>query len=169
MIRPSSAIAVVTCALVACAPTGAEDADDRRAPIAPDALLACLVAADGYIEAIGDLTGADTLSGALSSVGEAFDACSAARTSLEAVPDLLGLPDDDRAHLLEPLVDLLDTMSLQKIVLAIGVADPTVFDAGSAGADGFRRPIEQLADALRQRWGHSSRIPPSAAHQSNTS
>jgi len=113
----------------------------------------CLVAADSYIEAIGDLTGADTLSGALSSVGEAFEVCSTARTSLEADPDLLALTDDDRAHLLEPLVDLLDTMSLHTIVLAIGVADPTVFDAGPAGADGFRRPTEHLADAVRRRWG----------------
>ena len=112
----------------------------------------CLVAADGYVEAIGDLTGADTLSEALSSVGEAFDACSAARTSLEADPDLLALADDDRARLLEPLVDLLDTMSLHTIVLAIGVADPTVFDAGPAGADGFRRPIAHLSETLREGW-----------------
>ena len=150
------AIAVVACALVACAPTGAENADERRAPIAPDALLVCLVAADGYVEAIGDLTGADTLSGALSSVGEAFDACSAARTSLEADPDLLALADEDRAHLLEPLVDLLDTMSLHTIVLAIGVADPTVFDAGPAGADGFRRPIAHLSETLRERWARAA-------------
>ena len=85
-------------------------------------------------------------------MGEAFNACSAARTSLEADPDLLALTDDDRAHLLEPLVDLLDTMSLHTIVLAIGVADPSVFDAGPAGSDGFRRPIAHLADTLRDRW-----------------
>jgi len=146
LIRPSSAIAVVTCALVACAPIGAEDADDRRAPIAPDALLACLVAADGYIEVIGDLTGVDTLSATLSLVGEAFDTCSAARTSLEADPGPLAIVEDDRTHLFEPLVNLLDS-----IVLAIGVADPTVFNAEPAGADGLRRPTERHADALRRR------------------
>jgi len=86
-------------------------------------------------------------------VGDAFDACSAARTSLEADPDLLALADDRRAPLLEPLVDLLDTMSLHTIVLAIGVADPTVFDAGPAGADGFSRPVAHLSDTLRERWG----------------
>ncbi len=43
-------------------------------------------------------------------------------------------------------------MSLHTIVLAIGVADPSVFDAGPAGADGFRRPIAHLADTLRDRW-----------------
>jgi len=90
-------------------------------------------------------------------VGEAFDFCSAARTAIESDPDYLILADDARAHLLRPLVNLLDTMSLHTVVLAIGAAGPTVFDAGPAGADGFRRPTELLADALGQRWRPSSR------------
>ena len=118
--------------------------------------MTCLVETAGYTEAIGDLTGADTLSAALAAVGAAFDACAAARGAIESDSAFLALDDPDRAVLLDPLIDLLDTMSLHTIVLAIGVADPTVFDAGRAGADGFRRPIEHLADALSERWPSSA-------------
>jgi len=114
--------------------------------------VVCLSATDDYTEAIGDLTGADTLSGALEAVGVAFDNCSMARTDVESDAVVLSLGEADRTNLLQPLIDLLDTMSLHTIVLAIGVADPSVFDAGPAGADGFRRPIAHLADTLRDRW-----------------
>ena len=151
-IHRAAMAAVVAVCLSSCAGKSVAGSS-RPGPEVPELLALCLTATSDYATAIGDLTGADTLSAALSSVGEAFDACSAARTSLEGDPDLLALADEDRAHLLEPLVDLLDTMSLHTIVLAIGVADPTVFDAGPDGADGFRRPTEHLADALRRRWG----------------
>ena len=112
----------------------------------------CLDATDNYIEAIDTLTGAATLAAAFEAVGTAVETCLTTRNRVEANQDLLALADEDRAHLLEPLVDLLDTMSLHTIVLAIGVADPTVFDAGPAGADGFRRPIAHLSETLRERW-----------------
>ena len=114
--------------------------------------MVCLYATDDYTEAMGDLTGADTLSAALEAVGVAFDDCSTARTDVESDAVVISLGEAERADLLEPLIDLLDTMSLHTIVLAIGVADPSVFDAGPAGADGFRRPIAHLADTLRDRW-----------------
>ena len=149
--RAATAALVAVC-LSNCA--GKSDhGSSRLGPEVPEPLALCLIATSDYATAIGDQTGAEALSVALSSVGETFDACSAARTSLEADPDVLALADDDRAHLLEPPVNLLDTMSLHAIVLAIGVADPTVFDAGPAGTDGFRRPTERHADAPRQRWG----------------
>jgi hypothetical protein len=60
------------------------------------------------------------------------------------------LDKDDRTHLLlKPLVDLLDTMQLHTIALAIGVADPSVFDAGPAGANIFRSPVLHLSSTLR--------------------
>ena len=114
--------------------------------------MVCLSATDDYTEAIGDLTGADTLSAALEAVGAAFDDCSTARTAVESDAVVISLGEAERADLLEPLIDLPDTMSLHTSVLAIGVADPSVFDAGPAGADGFRRPIAHLADTLRDRW-----------------
>ena len=120
--------------------------------MAPGSLVVCLAAADAYTDGIGDLTGVNTLSASLDAVGVAFNACSTARVDVESDAVAISLGEAERADLLEPLIRLLDTMSLHTIVLAVGVADPSVFDAGPTGADGFRRPIAHLAHTLRERW-----------------
>ena len=115
----------------------------------------CIAEARAYTVAIGTLTGADTLTDALRAVGQGFEACSAARRDIETESTSYADESETRNLLLEPLIDLLDTMSLHTIVLAIGVADPTVFDAGPAGAEGFRGPVEHLLDTLEERAGLS--------------
>lgn len=48
----------------------------------------------------------------------------ASKWAREADSDVPAIADDDLAHLLEPLADLLDATALDTIVLAIGVAAP---------------------------------------------
>jgi len=141
--------------LVACGGSPSDRGVLDLGEISTASLGDCIVEARDYTLAIGDLTGADTLANSLDAVGRAFDACSTAKRNIQMEGEGSTSGAEAREALLAPLIDLLDTMSLHTIVLAIGVADPTVFDAGPAGAEGFRGPIEHLLEALEERAGLS--------------